>query len=565
MDLLHLRRADRSHFAEARLCFVDGPETQQTSPERQADQAMAPIHKELTAIAQTPLPADGRVNVQALRTAVETTRKSANPLVTKRLQDLVKQTADNPELAQMFAAGTEQTVVLTPGAQKQIGVLAATIAPIAAPETKVKIENDSKLKKLRVDLQALKKEVETTEAMKKRKESTEKLKQQIEREQQVMQRLLANIDQESLKQLGDQIGVPDLGTRLPEILTRPELEGPRKQLLEVLSKITSLESGFEFYTGDEGILKLTTSIVESKGVQGLLEGLRERGINVPQDKVIEILFGALRGFINDFLATSRFTSGSADMIERGRSGRYRIELERAYVATMRRTGGAIPGLSERLALPLEQMETLIMQPNPTEVRNRWNELYDSWREVGVTARRESLFGSIPPAPTIAQASSPESAAKYLKFINAAQKQQVENKEKTDKGANQPRQIGGLNFPVSGTLDVQNPLTVMHGTQEVAFNRLNAACRMKVGATDTHFLTFAIADGANQEADSMVLRAPAAPSTSTGDIDVVVKRGNGAEKTVKLETLVKLVDSGRAANPRLARIIVTANNEARLAA
>ncbi len=566
MERLTFYRSDPSRFAEARLCF-QVPEGPRATPENPANRDLEGVHKEMMAIV-TPLLAPGAtvtVNMGGLRTAIQAADKSSSdPLALQRLLEMRQQIskvfgADSAVL-KAFASGS--AVQLTREQQIQFGRIATSIAPSGAvipPEFQLIAEGPSdeeRVQKALASLQDLKKEFAATEALRKNsKQNFEKLKLQIEREQQVVQRLLANIDQRALERLGQQIGVPDLAKRLPEILRSSEAQEARTQLLDVLNKISS-GNNIDFYTGDEGILKISRTIIQSEGVQKIFAGLAEKGINIPQDKVLELLFGALRGYISDFLATSKLFSGSINMQQRGRASRYRIEVERAYLAHLQRNGAIAPGLDELLALSMTQMEETILRPNTKEIKDRWNQLYDSWQLVGQTARRGSMFGSIPPAPTIEHARTEESGKKYLAFINAAQKQQAE------KTANTPRMIGGLDFNLNGangTVAVDTTERIItHNLKPVKFQKnSNNSFTVKMETNPEQVRTIKFYNNGDQDPDSLKLVAPAAPSDVTGEVEVVASKG-GVDKKVRLSQLTDTIRN----HPNKTKIVIRETNDPR---
>ncbi len=536
MKHIHTFVRSQHSLREARLCFdaegnPDVSNQASQSPEAQEKRHLEAIHKAMTDIAQMTLPPNGQVNATAVRNALQAAGKSAqeaqkngNSSLATRLATLQKQATDLPGfLGVLLALQSTQptvTVTLTAQQQKQIGQLAATISPTALNvETKQNLDAQNKRKKLRAELAKLTADVERTNTIAKSKKQQEELKSK----QLALQTLLRNTDPALLKEIGDEIGVENFQKQLEDLASTTQGQEAIKRLTTGLNALNS-GVGFEQYTSVEGIMKMSRDIVDSELARSILDAARERGINIPSETAIRILFVAIRGVAASAFATFRIFNSFPELREKGRQFHYRIALE----AQLRSQGNAALSLTSMVTQSTEQLELLALGQNPDAIKKRWFDMYEAWRTIAQRNRQSSMSAAIPAMPTIAQAMNEKQSKDYIAAVNGTPIPQ------TEVASPLPRSIDSLIFnPPAFTLEVRadQPLSVTVNGTRMDFTKDNSNVIQVRTAGRTIPIRFGTIGGT-----AITRLTLFAPTANAGDIQVRLNE-NTTQPSFTLGTLV----------------------------
>ncbi len=579
----HILTYSQSRFSlrEARLCFDEletprvtpsGPETQQPIPA----QLRVPLTNLRQQIANPP------ANNGPLMVSIEEMRKTlvalgpTNPTVIE-IVAAINRIPGFPSVTPQTLANIPTTFTYTPqrvlgveitaeqvrktllnaiegmlargnGAQKQ------KVEVDAAAKGKIEAAQEAKRKDLRARLLKLEAEIKTGAALKESTAQEKKLKEgHMEREREIIRSLIA--DNGIIFQ---QAGVTNIESQLRSFIeTDNQRSAPlRKQLLEILAPLTQGQVRRGLMSA-EGMMEMVTTMVSSGTSQAVQEFVRQNlGINVDVAGISAALFSLLRGKVAEYFSTLPLFNVMPDIQRQGREYHYRIALEAELASKV----VPPPSFLEMFAMSNEQMQNRIPDFGGSAIRTSWDNLYAGWRTFAQTTRTARRNAALPPIPSVEQArtfaSMPPAEARkqYVASLNGT----VENQPTTTPVENgQPRQIGTLDFPASGIVPVEGtPRIIKHNNKDMKFEK----------NSDNHFLVkmqpdlsinrvIKFADAPGQEADALKLKAPAAPSTVTGDVEVVASK-NGQERTIKLGRLAEVIE----ANPTKPKIIIRGNND-----
>lgn len=423
MKHIHTYTRSSLSFREGRLCFQTGPEgfrsaeaTPPLGPEAQEKFDLEAIHREMMAITRIELPAGGSmVDATAIRNALQAAGKSAqqaektgNSSLRNRLNALQGQAIKlGLTLVLLPLQGNTNPTVsvrLTQADQKQIALLAASIAPGVAPVGPLQPEAkaSAELTKVRAALADLKAQFAKQQEVKKQGTATdaqnkEALASMTQRLQIVRGALteggLNALPESERKQLLEELG---------KILREPTPEGVMKRIDAMLSQASLNEfmqsvaaldsfvpgrdqSPFIDLRSAEGTEKLIVGQVRSEFMEkSVWEPLRKAIPGGHGNRVVEVIqtliIGGIQAKIANYLSTSPLLTrlegtAAGEYIEQGRRlakdmhQRMALDTLRRQVARERGVSLSTLSIDAPLDLGVSQAEMKL-----------WNSFYDTWAQ-----------------------------------------------------------------------------------------------------------------------------------------------------------------------------------------
>lgn len=344
--------------------------------------------------------------------------------------------------------GAQEKLEKSGGAAEKAAVQKQTGENLQKAKTDVQIAAE---KKLRADLQQFAAEIrkgnQLQEAQKKGVQPDEKAKKVLEdqrdKERGMLNTLVRDLgaaDPAFLKILAVEARTPGLtaenfGTDLQRIFNT---ETSRKELLDGVSRIQNGNMPNFLQGGDQGILNLAQSVVKSQGAQNVIAEIRKRGVDISDETILKLIFVGIRGFFANLIANSPSLSAMPEMRERARQMHYRMALETHLRAKNQNNGFPQLGLMETVALPTPELEGRALGRELTplqksEIRTRWNALYDGRQAVAIKARANRSTTNptpVPPMPTLDNALTDAAEDAYCTTNNVTTTAVLERRKKS---------------------------------------------------------------------------------------------------------------------------------------
>ncbi len=446
---------------------------------------MESVYKAILSIAHTPLPSNGQVNVSEFRDAIQAARKTNNPLVIKRLDDLQKQAMANVSIRPLLiAVGTGQSIVtLTPALQKEIGDFIEQQTKGSLDTLVKQRQMTIKETNLRRELLALKVEVERGNKQAVNKENDAARKKRLEQEAKKVDVVIRAFQD---LQAVDPLGVAEIqretGINAEQLqqIVRPNL-GTTEARNSIVAALSRLQGGNvtdfvdeEFTLGvddvTQNILSFTNTFVQSDIVQNGIENVRTltRGkVNPNVETIARMVFQLVRGAIANFLATSSIVARFGPEVEGrarelGRGLHWRLALEaywstpdgRKQAAARGRTVNGRPSFTEVSTMSTDQLQALILPGTNAQeiasVKQRWDTLYTDWSRYAQRCKVNSQQIRVP-MPTAKDAFTETAVQEYQAKLAKVQAVPVPVTAPTE--APRTQIIGTLDFTTAGKVEV----------------------------------------------------------------------------------------------------------------